>query len=54
MRTFTMITDLIGYDADGKDILNFSVVTINGDVVNQNAIVADRIWINNDEIEYID
>ncbi len=43
-----------GVDADGKDILNFFVVTINGDVVKQNAIVADRVWINNDEIEIID
>ena len=43
-----------GVDADGKDILNFSVVTINGDIVNQNAIVADKVWINTDEIEYID
>src|SRR5688572_8612121 len=38
-----------GVDADGKDILEYSVVTVNGDVVNQEAIVADRIWIINDE-----
>ena len=32
-------------DAEGKDILEFSVVTPNGDVVKQDAIVADRtIW----------
>ena len=42
-----------GVDADGKDILEYSVVTNTGDVVKQNAIVADRIWINNDEIETI-
>ncbi len=34
-----------GVDADGKDILEFSVVTNTGDLVKQNAIVADRtIW----------
>ena len=43
-----------GVDADGKDILQYSVVTTTGDVVKQDAIVADRIWINTDEIEYID
>ena len=43
-----------GVDADGKDILEFSVVTNTGDVVKQDAIVADRIWVNCDEIEYID
>ncbi len=30
-------------DADGKDILEYSVVTNTGDVVKQDAIVADRI-----------
>jgi hypothetical protein len=29
-------------DADGKDILEYSVVTTKGDVVKQDAIVADR------------
>ena len=29
-------------DADGKDILEFSVVTNTGDIVKQDAIVADR------------
>ena len=43
-----------GVDADGKDILEYSVVTTTGDLVKQNAIVADRIWVNNDEIEVID
>ena len=43
-----------GVDADGKDILEYSVVTTAGDVVKQNAIVADRIYITVDEIEYID
>jgi len=42
-----------GVDADGKDIVEYSVVTNTGDVVKQNAIVADRVWINNDEIETI-
>lgn len=32
-------------DADGKDILEFSVVTNTGDIVTQDAIVADKtIW----------
>ena len=32
-------------DADGKDILEFSVVTNTGDIVKQDAIVADKtIW----------
>lgn len=31
-----------GVDAEGKDILEFSVVTNTGDVVKQDAIVADR------------
>lgn len=43
-----------GVDADGKDILEYSVVTTTGDITTQDAIVADRIWINNDEIEVID
>jgi len=43
-----------GVDADGKDIVEYSVVTVTGDVIKQNAIVADRTWVNNDEIEYID
>jgi hypothetical protein len=38
-----------GVDADGKDILEYSVVTTTGDVIKQDAIVADRIWIINDE-----
>lgn len=42
-----------GVDADGKDIVEYTVVTNTGDVVKQNAIVADRVWINNDEIETV-
>ena len=34
-----------GVDADGKDILEFSVVTNDGDILKQDAIVADKtIW----------
>ncbi len=34
-----------GVDAQGKDILEFSVVTKTGDIVKQKAIVADKtIW----------
>jgi hypothetical protein len=32
-----------GVDAEGKDILQFSVVTNTGDIVKQEGIVADRI-----------
>lgn len=35
-------------DADGKDILEYSVVTNTGDLVKQEGIVADRIWIERD------
>ena len=34
-----------GVDTEGKDILEFSVVTNTGDLVKQNGIVADKIWI---------
>lgn len=43
-----------GVDADGKDILEYSVVTTIGDITKQNAIVADRIWVNDSEIEFND
>jgi hypothetical protein len=36
-----------GVDADGKDILEFSVVSNTGDIIKQNGIVADRImWFD--------
>lgn len=36
-----------GVDEEGKDILEFSVVTTTGDVVKQDGIVADRtIWFD--------
>ena len=35
-----------GVDADGKDILTYSVVTKTGDIVKENGIVADRIIID--------
>lgn len=35
-----------GVDADGKDILTYSVVTTTGDIVKENGIVADRIIID--------
>ena len=35
-----------GVDSDGKDIISFTSVTPNGEMVKENAIVADRsIWI---------
>lgn len=35
-----------GVDAEGKDILEYSVVTTTGDLVKQDGIVADRLWID--------
>jgi len=35
-----------GVDADGKDILSYSVVTNTGDIEKQNGIVADRVIID--------
>lgn len=43
-----------GVDADGKDILSYTIVTSTGNIVKQDAIVADRIWILEDEIVVID
>ena len=45
-----------GVDADGKDILEYSVVTVAGDVVKEDAIVADKVWIisTNDDVLQID
>ena len=45
-----------GVDADGKDILQYSVITNTGDIEKQNGIVADRImwfedWKNIMEID---
>lgn len=41
-----------GVDSDGKDILSYSVVLSNGEIIKQNAIVADRtIRDDNDIIE---
>ena len=34
-----------GVNSDGKDIVEYSVVTGTGDIVKQNAIVADRVWV---------
>ena len=34
-----------GVDAEGKDILEFSVVINSGDIVKENAIIADKVWI---------
>lgn len=39
-----------GVDADGKDILEYSVVTTTGDIVKQDGIVADRVWISVDDL----
>lgn len=39
-----------GVDADGKDILSYSVVTNTGDIVKENGIVADKIIIDWDII----
>lgn len=34
-----------GVDVEGKDILEYSVVINSGDIVTENGIVADKIWI---------
>ena len=34
-----------GVGSDGKDIVEYSVVTNTGDIIKQNGIVADRTWI---------
>ena len=34
-----------GVDSDGKDIVEYSVVTNTGDIIKQDGIVADRVWI---------
>jgi hypothetical protein len=39
-----------GVDSEGKDILEYAVVTTTGDIVKQHAIVADKVWLDNDEI----
>ena len=43
-----------GVDADGKDILEYSVITTTGILSKQGAIVADKIWVNDSEIELND
>jgi hypothetical protein len=35
-----------GVNAEGKDILEFSVINNTGDLVKENGIVADKIWID--------
>jgi hypothetical protein len=44
-----------GVDAEGNDILEFSVVTTTGEIVKQDAIVADRTiyWDNIDVLEVL-
>lgn len=37
-----------GVDANGKDILEFTVVTNTGELVKQEGIVADKVWIERD------
>lgn len=39
-----------GVDSEGKDILHYTVVTNNGEIAKQNAIVADRTIFWEDEI----
>ena len=34
-----------GVASDGKDIVEYSVVTNTGDIIKQDGIVADRVWI---------
>jgi hypothetical protein len=34
-----------GVDAEGKDIIEYTAVTKTGDLIKQDGIVADKIWI---------
>ncbi len=34
-----------GVDSEGKDIIEYSVVTSTGDIIKKDGIVADRVWI---------
>ncbi len=34
-----------GVDSEGKDIIEYSVVTNTGDIIKKDGIVADRVWI---------
>lgn len=34
-----------GVNSDGKDIVEYSVITNTGDIVKQDGIIADRVWI---------
>ena len=44
-----------GVDADGKDILEFSVVTNTGDIIKKDGIVADRImWWDLSEVQVLE
>jgi len=44
-----------GVDADGKDILEFSVVTNAGDIIKKDGIVADRImWWDLSEVQVLE
>ena len=44
-----------GVDADGKDILEFSVVTSTGDIIKKDGIVADRImWWDLSEVQVLE
>jgi hypothetical protein len=41
-----------GVDENGKDILTYSVVTVVGDVIEKNGIVADRNWWDEDNNDF--
>ena len=44
-----------GVDADGKDILEFSVVTNTGDIIKKDGIVAERImWWDLSEVQVLE
>lgn len=42
-----------GVDAYGKDIIEYTAVTPTGDIVKQDAIVADRVWIITKEVDEV-
>ena len=41
-------------DADGKDIVEYSVVSPTGDITKQEAIVADKLWLLEDDYIFLD
>ena len=43
-----------GVNAEGKDIIEYTVVTSTGAIVKQDAIVADRLWVLNSDDQIVE